>query len=127
MKKPFQKISTGALGFFICILSLQAVYAFTANRTPSSVLSRDLPKYPGATWILRSDGGKSCSTDPVLSLAEGATDLKDAHIPILESRKGGDTKMRAQVCGIAKGTSNLYLIPKSHLADALALGYQLAP
>jgi hypothetical protein len=74
-------------------------------------------------WIQRADGAQSCSTKSGQSLEDGATDLKNAKVRVLDSHKGGDGKLHAQMCGAPTGSMNAYLIPKDDLPQAVALGY----
>jgi hypothetical protein len=76
-----------------------------------------------SVWVMRSDGAQSCDPKSGLPLAEGAEELKAAKIPVLDSKKGSDSQLHAQVCGVLKGTTNAYLIPKSRLSSAKKLGY----
>jgi hypothetical protein len=77
-----------------------------------------------AVWISRPDGALSCSAELGQSLSDGEKELKNANIPVIESRKGSDGKMHIQMCGASQGTMNTFLIPKSHLKKAMTLGYQ---
>jgi hypothetical protein len=90
-------------------------------RAPSGVQSS-----AESVWVTRPDGAQSCAPKSGITLTEGAEDLKEAKIPILDSRKGSDGKMHVQMCGASQGTTNSFLIPKARLSDALALGYQEA-
>lgn len=74
-------------------------------------------------WVMRSDGAQSCSTKSGQSLEGGAADLKNAKVRVLDSHKGGDGKLHAQMCGAPTGSMNAYLIPKDDLPQAVALGY----
>jgi hypothetical protein len=74
-------------------------------------------------WITRPDGAQSCSTSGGQSLDDGAAELRKSKVRVLESRKGNDGKMRAQMCGIPSGSTNSFLIPKEDLARAVAQGY----
>lgn len=78
-------------------------------------------------WVVRSDGAKSCSPEVTESIDQGAALLRGAQIQVLESRKGSDGMMHAQVCGADTGSLNGYLIQKSDLKRALDLGFKEAP
>ncbi|MEK6580436.1 MAG: hypothetical protein AABZ55_14515 [Bdellovibrionota bacterium] len=78
-------------------------------------------------WILRSDGGKSCSPETAQSIEAGAQELFKAKIRVLNSIKGDDGKMRMQMCGAPTGALNSYMIPRDALPQAIALGFQEAP
>lgn len=77
-----------------------------------------------SVWVSRPDGGQSCSPKSGQALDAVAQELKSAGIAVLESRKGNDGKMRAQMCGIATGGFNSYKISKGDLGKAQALGFQ---
>jgi hypothetical protein len=77
-----------------------------------------------SVWISRPDGGQSCSPKSGQALDAVAQELKSAGIAVIESRKGNDGKMRAQMCGVATGGFNSYKISKGDLGKAQALGFQ---
>ena len=77
-----------------------------------------------AVWVSKPDGSEGCSPDSGSSLLQGSAELTQAHIPVLESKKGSDGKMHIEMCGAPKGTVNLFLIPRDRLPAALVLGYQ---
>ena len=78
-------------------------------------------------WVKRSDFGVSCEKDKAQSLEAGADDLKKAGIQVFESGKGADSKMHIQVCGAPSGNENRYLISKSEIEKAKALGFKEVP
>ena len=78
-------------------------------------------------WVKRSDFGVSCEKDKAQSLEAGAEDLKKAGIQVFESGKGADNKMHIQVCGAPSGNENRYLISKSEIEKAKALGFKEVP
>ena len=84
-----------------------------------------VPSAKDTVWVGQSDGTESCSPQSGTSLSEASKKLKNAHIKLLDSKKGSALKMHVQMCGASKGTMNFFLIPKSNLAEALALGYQV--
>jgi hypothetical protein len=73
---------------------------------------------------MRPNGEQSCSANGDSSLKQDQEELKAAHIPVMNSRKANDGKMYIQMCGAPTGSVNAFLIPKSKLPDALALGYK---
>ena len=76
-----------------------------------------------SVWILRDDGAKFCVTGSGVTLEEGSAELQAAQIVVLESKKGSDGKMHAQVCGGSRGSTNTYLINRDKIKQAVALGY----
>ncbi len=79
-----------------------------------------------SVWITRADGSKSCASDTAQSVEQGAQELKAANIQVLASKKGTDGKMHPMMCGAPTGTQNVYQIPASQLAAAIALGFKSA-
>jgi hypothetical protein len=77
-------------------------------------------------WVQQPDGGKSCEINSGDSLTKGAASLKKAQITILDSHKGNDGKMHAQMCGLPSGTANVYQIRKADLPKAMTLGFEEA-
>jgi hypothetical protein len=104
-------------------LSLGA-YAFGGKSAPSGDSTNASSSSVETVWVSRSDGSQSCATDSGQSLEQGANDLKRAHINVVSSQKGNDTKVHAQGCGLPTGHVNAYEIQKSDLAKANVLGYQ---
>jgi hypothetical protein len=118
------------LGFGLSLVLLSGYPGFAASpNLAHSPLPADA--IPGATvklsptvWVAKPDGAQSCSADSGLSLDSGAAELRKAKIQVLNARKGNDPKMRTQMCGAPKGSTNSFQIPEKNLADAMALGYQ---
>lgn len=75
-------------------------------------------------WVSRSDGAFSCSADSGQSVDDGSRELKKAGIHVLNSKKSGDGKMHMQMCGAPSGRVNSYLISRTDLTRAAALGYR---
>jgi len=84
---------------------------------------RPLLSLAAVVWIMRSDGAQFCVAGSGETLVQGSAELAAAHIEVLESKKGSDGKMHAQVCGGYRGSTNNYLINKDKLNQAVALGY----
>ncbi len=80
-----------------------------------------------SVWVKRPDGGKQCAPDSAQDLELGSKELAKLGIPVLESSKKSDGKMRIQVCGQPTGNENSYRIPKSSLLKASALGFKELP
>ncbi|MGK5082420.1 hypothetical protein WDW37_03865 [Bdellovibrionota bacterium FG-1] len=76
-----------------------------------------------SVWVTQPDGALSCAPETAQTLEQGAEVLQKHKVKVLEFRKGGDGKMRIQVCGAPTGSSNAYLIPRENLEQAKALGY----
>jgi hypothetical protein len=76
-----------------------------------------------AVWVTRPDGAQQCAPGTGQSLDQSANELKKARIRVLNSQKGNDKKMHAQVCGIPTGKTNMFQIPKEDLPKAFALGF----
>lgn len=112
-----------ALAIILLSPSANVAYAFGGKSAPSSgdpVSSSN----ETTVWVSRSDGSQSCANDSGLTLEQGSADLKRAHIHVVSSQKGNDTKVHAQGCGLPTGHVNAYEIDKSDLAKANVLGYQ---
>ena len=77
-----------------------------------------------SVWVKRPDGGKQCAPDSAQDLDLGSKELAKLGIPVLESSKKNDGKMRIQVCGQPTGSENSYRIPRSSLSKASALGFK---
>jgi hypothetical protein len=77
-------------------------------------------------WVARADGAESCAPGSGQSLEIGAADLRKLGVRVLDSRKGTDGQMHAQMCGMPTGSTNAYLIPKEDLSRALANDFVLA-
>ena len=78
-------------------------------------------------WVTRSDGAKSCSPGSAQTVESAQRELENAKIRVLKALKANDGKMHAMMCGASSSTVNAYLIPKSELAGAIALGFKPAP
>jgi hypothetical protein len=91
------------------------------DRVPQAASTDD------SVWVGKSDGGKSCDTEPAISLDTGAHELKGVEVKILSKKKLHDSKMRIQSCGADKGTLNGFLIPKNELEKAHRAGYDPIP
>lgn len=81
----------------------------------------------GFVWVQKQDGAKSCDPASGVPLDKGASFLESSGVRVLESRKGDDGKMRAQMCGMPTGTSNQYKIAIKDKVNAEAVGFQLMP
>ena len=80
-----------------------------------------------SVWIKRTDGGVSCEQDKAQSVEKGKEELTRAGIQVQDSRKASDGKMHAQMCGAPTGSENRYLVNRSELEKAKALGFSEAP
>jgi len=79
-------------------------------------------------WVARSDGGISCEPEKSISLEAGLKELQAAGVRVLDSKKGSDGMLRAQVCGAPTGSKNTYLIAESDLAKATSIaGFKQLP
>jgi hypothetical protein len=94
----------------------------TATSGAGATSSTSAPK-ADQVWVTRGDGAQSCTPGSGQSLDDGANELRKSKVRVLESRKGSDGKMHAQMCGLPSGSTNAYLIPKDDLPQAVALGY----
>jgi hypothetical protein len=107
----------------------QALFGFsrkseTVSAPPESRLSDAVSVSSNdSVWVARGDGGQSCSPKSGQALEAGAGELQKAQVRVLESRKGDDGKMRAQMCGLPTGKLNAYRIPREDLGRAVALGF----
>jgi hypothetical protein len=106
----------------LVIAPLSGAHAFSGKTTSSGDVASSSAE--ATVWVSRSDGSQLCATDSGQSLEQGSADLKRAHITVVSSQKGSDTKMHAQACGLPTGHVNAYEINKSDLAKANVLGYQ---
>ncbi len=97
--------------------SKRAEKVMPSNNTESSSVG------DASVWIMRSDGAKQCMPGSGVTLVQGSADLQASNIGVLDSKKGTDGKMHAQVCGSSRGSTNNYLIGRDKLDQALALGY----
>jgi hypothetical protein len=95
-------------------------HAFSRKSTEAGSVQ---PAADNQVWITRADGAQSCSPKSGQSLETGAADLRNAKVRVLDSHKGEDGKMHAQMCGAPSGSTNAYLIPKDDLPQAIAQGY----
>jgi hypothetical protein len=117
-------ISSIAIVFFALVS-----FGFASKRSEKVSLidsSSSTPRESAASssvWIVRSDGAQYCMPGSGHSLVQGSAELQTAQIEVLESKKGTDGKMHAQVCGGSRGATNNYLIQRDKLSQALKLGY----
>jgi hypothetical protein len=120
-----------ALLLVTVFLASQVGVAFTKAPAPSgdeSAVTSSSASFNGPTvWITRPDGGQQCAPGTAQSLETSSTELQKAQVRILSSQKGGDRKLRAQVCGIPTGKTNTFQIPKEDLPKAVALGFHEVP
>ena len=111
----------------ICVIFVSIFCGFGLKRTEetkmSGTTSLEAPPSSATVWVGRNDGAKYCVQDSGETLEQGSTQLQAAQIAVLDSKKGADGKMHAQVCGGGRGSTNNYLINRDRLAAAKALGY----
>lgn len=102
------------------VLSFSSFAADAAGKKPQPL--------PDSVWVSRPDGAESCAPHDGAkngqSLDDGAMELRKGKVRILESRKASDGKMHMQMCGAPTGSANQYLIPRSDLPQAVALGFK---
>jgi hypothetical protein len=77
-------------------------------------------------WVAALDQSIACENNKAISLFEAEKDLKKMGIKIFAKRKIIDDTIKIQMCGIPKGNQNAFLILKSDLEKAKALGYEVA-
>jgi len=81
-----------------------------------------------SVWVSREDPTPQCDTGGSVdrrAQAEGL--LKDASIPVLESKDGSDGQMRMQLCGSPSGKRFMFRIPTKDAGKAEAQGYRREP
>ena len=108
------------------IVSLFSVLAFSVLGSAAESSAAAAKKPDDRIWVSRPDGSLQCSektgaADPV---AEARSELEKKGVHVLESKKGNDGRIRAQVCGISTGNETVFLIPKSELGKAKSLGFE---
>ena len=111
-KTPFRILVAGLL--------VTALFVFPDNAQAFG------KKAAAPVWVVKPDGARSCEKGSGQTLEKGAEELQAAKVRILESRKGHDGKMYAQVCGGPTGALNTFLIAREDLSQATALGYQVS-
>ncbi len=122
MPRPAFKLALVLSGIAAIAVGATALSAKKAGTSVS--VASPLPAAPeGAVWIARPDGAESCSTKGAQTLEEGAAELRGKKVRVLDSRKDNDGKMRAAMCGLPQGSLNAYLIPRSEMAQAIAMGF----
>lgn len=118
---------TAVCGAVLPLAAPEAVFAFgskSEQSDSSSAVSSSLDSHDSTVWVTRPDGGQQCAPKSGQTLEDSAQELRKAQVRVLNSQKGSDKKLRAQVCGIPTGKTNRFEIPKDDLPKALALGYQ---
>jgi len=103
-----------------CLASISDAHAFSRKHAEADAAQ---PAADNQVWITRADGAHSCSPKSGQSLEDGAADLRNAKVRVLDSHKGEDGKLHSQMCGAPSGSTNAYLIPKEDLPQAVAQGY----
>ena len=112
--------------FFAVVSSLPApAFAFGGKAAPSSAApeSAQLESSGETVWVTRPDGAQQCAPGSGQSLGHSAEELSKARIHVLNSQKGNDNRLHAQMCGIPSGRTNMFLIPKGELPKAIVLGF----
>jgi len=102
------------------LLASALVLGFSSNKQSGIETPAD------SIWVQKPDGSQQCSAESAQALEAGAKELGSAKIPVLNSRKGDDGKMRVQMCGAPTGKQNAYLIRKADWPRAMTLGFQAA-
>jgi hypothetical protein len=115
------KVSRSLAKFYPLALFAVLTVIFYEGHSPFAMSSSS------TVWVMQSDGGKSCESNSGNSLEQGAASLRKMQIKVLNSHKGNDGKMHAQMCGLPSGTANVYQINRSDLTKASALGFVEAP
>lgn len=81
-------------------------------------------------WITRPDGTLQCDDKNEGAahdrVAEAQAQLTGKGIHVIEAKKSNDGRMHAQMCGISTGNETSFLIPKTELEKAKALGFDTA-
>lgn len=96
-----------------------------SNSTATASSSSSTSSSTGPTvWVAKADGSQMCKLNTGTTLDDGANELKQAHVRVVQSQKGSDQKMHAQMCGLPSGHTNVYEIQKEDLGKAMVLGYQ---
>lgn len=108
-------------GFVLVALAITGVAASKKKGSEAAAPAMTVPS--DAVWVSRPDGGKSCEPTGAQAIEAGAAELGKVQVKVLDSRKGSDGKMRAQMCGMPTGKLNSYLIPRQDLERAVALGF----
>lgn len=122
-------VHLAARTFLVLILPIFLVsvsFGFASKREEKLMQSNTTERSSvgdSSVWITRSDGAKQCMPGSGVTLVQGSAELQASHISVLDSKKGTDGKMHAQVCGSSRGSTNNYLIGRDKLDQALALGY----
>jgi hypothetical protein len=115
--------------FVFLIGSAPQAFAFASKSAPAAAseteaTSSSVSSYSGPTvWVTRPDGAQQCAPGSGQSLESSSSELQKNQVHVLSSQKGGDKKLRAQMCGIPSGKTNMFQIPKEDLPKAIALGF----
>ena len=114
------------LAVILLIGSIQQALAFASKAAPSSTeaeASSSLSSSGPTVWVTRPDGAQQCAPGSGQTLESSFTELQKAQVRVLDSQKGNDKKLHAQMCGIPSGKTNMFQIPKEDLPKAIALGF----
>jgi hypothetical protein len=108
-------------------LSIAVVAQGAGKKSPPS--TAQTPETPPAeassnVWIFRPDGARSCSPNSGQPLDAGKDELIKAGVHVQDGKKDRDGKMHAQFCGADTGGQNSFLIPRTELGMAEALGFK---
>jgi hypothetical protein len=109
------------IGIILSSLVLGASMGFALKKTEAVKVSVNRSE---TVWVGKPDGAQSCSPDSGISLAQGVKELENAHITVLESKKGSDGNVHIQMCGAPTGSLNLFLIPRESVRASQAIGFQ---
>jgi hypothetical protein len=116
-------------GVFL-VMSAASAFGFGEKSRSSALPAQDASSATSSSesiWITRPDGAQQCAPGSGQSLEDSAQQLKSAQVHVLNSQKGSDSKMHAQICGIPSGKTNTFQIPKDDLSKASGLGYHQIP
>lgn len=116
-----KKVSKIFLVLSCCVLTFGSLSFSQTEKTLTKDIKSPI-KNGKLTWIVRSDGSKSCDAeDSGEALEVGAKLLRENGIRVVESKKIFDQKMHIMMCGAETGRLNAYRIAKSDLPVALGI------
>lgn len=111
-------LALGASGAHAAGKGSRSTHAPETSTTSSTLQAPD-----EMIWVGKGDNSQSCSTEPGISLETMNKELQKAGVRVADKKKLQDSKMRIAMCGVDKGTLNVFLIRKEDLTKALTLGF----
>jgi hypothetical protein len=109
-----------ALGLSLACLGWAGVTSLWARGSGTRSLPVRAPSEADCTWVVHSNAIPSCSIHGSDGAANAGNDLRNKNIPILDAK----VELPSSACETESEKQSAFLIPRSRLAEAQALGYR---